>query len=150
MSHCMPVVCSVLCGYLCGVRSRWFVYGQASTTATSSFLVGTVCKLCGAGSVKRYDVRLSVCPFMSHSSKPAATGLLLWARRAGDIDYCCNSSVQQTTAGSATLSAHIGSWTQTCFIKIQNGLPFWCRTWETLNPGICGSKLWLGSRDCNP
>jgi len=33
----------------------------------------------------RLPVRLSV-PAWAHSSKPVAAGLLLWARRAGDID----------------------------------------------------------------
>ena len=41
--------------------------------------------LCGAGSTKRYGVRLSV-PARAHSSNSAAGGLLPWARRAGDID----------------------------------------------------------------
>jgi len=44
---------------------------------------------CGAGSVKRYGVRPSVrlsVPAWTHSSKPAAAGLLLWARQAGNID----------------------------------------------------------------
>ena len=47
--------------------------------------------------VKRYRVRLSVCPYVrpsvhlsipawAHSRKSAAAGFLMWARRAGDID----------------------------------------------------------------
>jgi len=35
--------------------------------------------------MNRYGVRPSV-PAWAHSSKPATAGLLLWARRAGDID----------------------------------------------------------------
>jgi len=50
----------------------------------------------------------SLCP-----SKPAAVGLLLWARRAGNIDRLLQQ--RRANAGSATLSAYIGSWTQTCF-----------------------------------
>ena len=46
--------------------------------------IGTACVVCGARSMKRYNVRPFVCP--SSSSKPAAAGLLLWARRAGDVD----------------------------------------------------------------
>jgi len=43
--------------------------------------------LCGAGSTKRYGVRLSLSvPARAHSSNSAAGGLLPWARRAGDID----------------------------------------------------------------
>jgi len=47
--------------------------------------------------MKRYDICPSVClsvclsvrlcvPAWAHSSKPADANLLLWARRAGDID----------------------------------------------------------------
>ena len=39
--------------------------------------------------MKRYGVRPSVCPSVPawvHSGKSAAADLLLWARRAGDID----------------------------------------------------------------
>jgi len=52
----------------------------------------TACILSGAGFMKRYGVRSSVRLFVhlpsiwANSSKPAAAGLLLWARRAGDID----------------------------------------------------------------
>jgi len=37
--------------------------------------------------MKRYGVRPSVLPVWIHSSKPAAAGLLLWGRRAGDVDH---------------------------------------------------------------
>jgi len=52
--------------------------------------------------MKRYGVRLSA-PARAHSSKHAAAGLLLWARRTGDIGL-----LQQrlANAGSATLSAY--------------------------------------------
>jgi len=48
--------------------------------------------------------------------KPAAAGLLLWARRAEDIDRLSHASAQRlrrANAGSATLSA---------YVKVRNGL----------------------------
>ena len=71
-------------------------------------------------SVKRYmasvrlSVRLSVPPW-AHGSKPAAVGLLLWARRTGDID-----SLLRANAGSATLSAYVGCRTKTCSKQIDS------------------------------
>jgi len=56
------------------------------------------------------SVHLSV-PARAHSSKPAAAGLLLWARRAGDISRLLHAGAQQqrrADAGSATLSAYVG------------------------------------------
>jgi len=52
-----------------------------------------------------------VCPGMAHSCKPAAVGLLLWARRAGDIDQLLHGARQQrrANAGSATLTADVRS-----------------------------------------
>jgi len=56
------------------------------------------------------DVHLSV------PSSPVVVGLLLWARRAGDIDRVLpdalqqssrSSGVQQANAGSVTLSADV-------------------------------------------
>ena len=41
------------------------------------------------------SVRPTVCLSWTHSSKPVAAGLLLWARRAGDIDqllHCWRSA----------------------------------------------------------
>ena len=63
-------------------------------------------------------VRCPSVPARAHSSKPAAAGLLLWARRAGDIDR----SLQQrrANAGSPTLSAYVGSWSQTCYSPRKN------------------------------
>jgi len=54
---------------------------------------------------------LSVClppARRAHSSKPAAVGMLLWARRrAGDIDRLLQQ--RRANAGSGTLSACVGS-----------------------------------------
>jgi len=58
-----------------------------------------------AGSAKRYGVRRLSVPASAHNSKPAAAGLLLWARRAGDIDRLLQQ--RRANAGSATLSAYI-------------------------------------------
>ena len=66
---------------------------------------GTARIVCGAGSI-RYDVRLSV-PAWAPSSKPAAAGLLLRARRAGDIDRLLQQ--RRANTDSATLSAYVGS-----------------------------------------
>ena len=53
----------------------------------------------------RSGIHTSVCP--------TAAGLLLWARPAGDIDRLLHSAqqqgMQQANAGSATLSAYVGS-----------------------------------------
>ena len=64
-------------------------------------------------------VRPSVRPSaltLAHSSKPAAAGLLLWARWAGDIDRSLGFAARRTAArrvrranaGSATLLAYVG------------------------------------------
>ena len=50
--------------------------------------------------MKRYDVSTTVCP-----SKAAAAGLLLWVRRAGDIDRLLQK--QWVNVDSATLSTYI-------------------------------------------
>ena len=58
-------------------------------------------------------VRQSV-PAWAHSNKPAASGLLLWARRQEIPIECCTASAQQqrrANVGSATLSVYVGSWT---------------------------------------
>ena len=62
------------------------------------------------------SVRLSVC--LSQRVPAAANpllqlGLLLWTRRAGDIDRLVQQ--RRANAGSATLSAYVGSWTWTCY-----------------------------------
>ena len=80
--------------------------------------------------LRSVSVRLSV-PARAHGSKPAAVGLLLWARPAGDIDRLLRQGgVQQVNAGSATLSAYVGSWTQTCYILIRRERAVyknWCK-----------------------
>jgi len=43
------------------------------------------------------------------SSKPAAAGLLLCARRAVDIDRLQQQHQRRVNAGSGTLSAYVGS-----------------------------------------
>ena len=60
------------------------------------------------------SVRLS--PTWTHNSRPAAAGLLLWARRAGNIDRLLPGARLQRRAntGSFTLSAYVGSWTRAC------------------------------------
>jgi len=57
------------------------------------YLFGTTRIVCGAGSIKRYSARLSVCLSVRLSArewvycgKPSTAGLLLLAGRAGDID----------------------------------------------------------------
>ena len=60
----------------------------------------------------RPSVSLSV-PARGHSRKPAAAGLLLLARPAGDIDGLLQGAqqhrVRPMNAGSATLSAYVRS-----------------------------------------
>ena len=71
-------------------------------------------KASGAGSMHyRASDRLSD-PVRAQSSKPAAAGLLLWARLAGDVDQLLQQCRAET--GSATLSAYVCSWTQTCCV----------------------------------
>ena len=56
--------------------------------------------------------RRGVCPSVS-SIRPLlqrAAGLLLWARRVGDIDQLLHGAAA-TKAGSAWLKAEVGSWT---------------------------------------
>jgi len=91
-------------------------------TAESCWLsfVGTSYIVCGAGFIKRYSVRPSVClsvpawDCLSIGVKPAVAGLLLWAQRAGDINWLLQQ--WRVNAGSATLSAYVGSWIQTCLV----------------------------------
>jgi len=83
-----------------------FIVSFITIVGTRSFPVGTCPHV--------VSVRLYV-PF----ARPhfAAAGLLLWARRTGDIDRCCTAlssggaTAQRATAdaGSATLSANVGS-----------------------------------------
>ena len=67
----------------------------------SGVIVGSANVQCRAESI-----RPSV-PARAHSSKPAAGGLLLWARPAGDIDRLLHGAQQRgmqwANAGSAAL-----------------------------------------------
>ena len=54
--------------------------------------------------MKQYAVRPSVCLSLRG---PTAAGLLLWARWEGDIDRLLQQ--RRANAGSATLSAYVGS-----------------------------------------
>ena len=67
---------------------------------TTSTLVGTSRIGCTEGFMKRYGVLPSVCPSVG-------VRLLLWARRAGDIDRLVQQ--RRANAGSAALSAYVGS-----------------------------------------
>jgi len=63
--------------------------------------------------MKEYPVSVGPSvPARTNSSKPAAAGLLLWARPAGDIDQLLHGTqqrgVRRANAG-ATLSAYVGS-----------------------------------------
>ena len=49
----------------------------------SMYVIGTARIVCGTGSTQLSGIRLSVCPL--RLLRAAAAGLLLWARRAGDI-----------------------------------------------------------------
>ena len=71
----------------------------------------------GTARVVCVSVRLSVCPIRPLQQR--AAGLLLWARRAGDIDRLLHGRRRSSTraaarraaedAGSATFSAYVGS-----------------------------------------
>ena len=70
-------------------------------------------------------VRPSVCPSMG----PRAANPLLQVCCCGpsqqemSID-CCNSGVRRPNAGSATLSAYVGSWRQTCYFTFRTATQF--------------------------
>jgi len=85
--------------------------------------------VCGAGSMKRWSVRPSVCPSVYLADCPTdqqqqqwPAGLLLSAPRAGDIDRPLRVGAMQqahrsaVNSGSVTLTAHAGGWTLTCLV----------------------------------
>jgi len=82
-------------------------------------IIGTARVVCGAGFMKRHGVRPSV-PAWVHTSKPAAAGLLLWARTCSSGISCCGAArawdidqllrQRRANAGSGTLSAYVGCW----------------------------------------
>jgi len=65
--------------------------------------------------VRDRSVCPSVCPIYRPLQQRAAS-LLLWARRAGDIDRLLHGRRSAASAISATLSADARSWTQTCLL----------------------------------
>jgi len=75
-------------------------------------VVDTSYILCGIGSVKLPTVRLSVRRIIIRLPHAAAAGLLLWARRRGDIDRLLHD--YRCSAGSKCEQRHVVSWTQTC------------------------------------
>ena len=83
-------------------------YGNTITTQpslpvqTESF-IGTACIVCREGSMK-HGIYQSV-PATAHSSKPDARGLLLWVRRAGDINRLLLHAVADKCS-TARLSAY--------------------------------------------
>jgi len=93
----------------------------------AGLLVGIARIVCEAGFMHLSPVRPSVCLSVCLIRPPhvTAAGLLLWARRPGDIDFCTaggqpavSSSraaawCSAVNAGSATLSANVGKSTQT-------------------------------------
>jgi len=98
---------------VCGIQMQFYAFDTARI-------------VCGAGSMHLsgvrpsipLSVRRSVCP--TRQPHAAVMGLQLWSRRPGDIDRLLHgrraSSSRDATAiaGSATLSADVGSWTKTC------------------------------------
>ena len=70
----------------------------------------------GAGSMKRYGIRLSVrlcVPASARNSKPAAADLLLWARQAGDRSNCCSSGGRMVRAVPLRQRTYVAEHTQT-------------------------------------
>ena len=59
------------------------------------------------------NCRASICPTAANPPNAAAAGLLLCARRAGDIDQLLHGRRSAANASSVTLSAAVGSWTET-------------------------------------
>jgi len=82
---------------VCHWRGVWvlldYYTGVNVVSVWTSFAIGWLCpnvitllalSACGAGSMKRYGVCPAVCPIRPLQQR--AAGLLLWARRIGDID----------------------------------------------------------------
>jgi len=85
----------------------WVGLGQSADGLVVSYKMDPWTTLvCGAESMRQYVVRQSV-PAWAHSSKPVAAGLLLWARRTGDVSRLLQQ--RRANAGSATLPAYVGS-----------------------------------------
>ena len=86
---------------------------QFCISTASYHLIGTVHILCGAGFMKQYSVRPSVCPSMGPQQQTRCYRFAAVGRR-------CRCIVQQRRAnvGSATLSAYVGSWTPDMFSSI--------------------------------
>ena len=85
----------------------------------TAWVVGRVYATVGRLSVSPL-IRLSACFFRPPHA--AAASLLLWARRPGEkflLIACCTAGgpgVRRPNAGSATLSAGVGSWTRACSV----------------------------------
>jgi len=100
----------------------------AATAFEQTSIFDAVSTVCGAGSMKRSRVRLSVCPIDRQQQRRAA-GLLLSARGRDISIDCCTARLQAAAgttccrcrrsaanAGSATLTADVGGSTQTCLM----------------------------------
>ena len=75
--------------------------------------IDTACIVCRTRSMKWYSVRLSVCPSMGQQQQQ----ICCCGPGGQEISIsCCSSDVQRVNVYSATFSAFIGSWTQTCYI----------------------------------
>jgi len=83
---------------------------QRHKVVTSEALFDTVRIVCGAGSIKRSGVRLSVCP-ISRAQQRQAAGLLLSVVRAKDIDRQRRATGNSCTAArrSAANSGNVMS-----------------------------------------
>ena len=67
-------------------------------------MLGAARRVCRAGSMKRSDVRLSVCPSVcpiTRQPHSAGAGLLLCARRTGDTDRLLHGAQQQLRRSTA-------------------------------------------------
>ena len=106
------------------------LYGICYVLVVSHYaeIIDPFCHVCGACKVceaRAYvwlsvclPVSLSVCLSVRSIIRPphaAAAGLLLWARRPGDIDRLLHCRRSAANAGSVTLSADVASSTQTCY-----------------------------------
>ena len=114
--------------------------------------------------VERPSVCLSVCPII-RPPYAAKAGLLLWARQPGDVDRLLHGRRSAANASGVTLTADVGSWTQTCDLSVpvrscQNNNVFVYASVRLVDgiggtmfsrcPSVCSCRAGLGRGNVRP